>query len=148
MVVQFCAGQDRQQLWCPPRHEIVAPRLAGAAQAHVAGHDQPQGSGQHQPVTANALRRNGVTHTVSHNLPQFLAPGGRACQRIPGGLRGHERVDLEGAQHRLSVLNAQPANPGNVGAQLSRRAAAVQAACYQQLVQPLPRFGQRGHDPR
>jgi hypothetical protein len=36
LLVQFGAGQDRQQLRRPPRHVVVTPALAGSALAQVA----------------------------------------------------------------------------------------------------------------
>jgi len=115
LVVQFGAGQDRQQLRCPPRHAVVTPVLAGAAQAHVACHGQPQGSRQHHRVTPNALLRVAVTRSVSQYLPQFTAFRSLATQRVQGCFR-RERGDLESAQYRLPVLAPQPPDPGNVGA--------------------------------
>jgi hypothetical protein len=115
LLVQFGAGQDRQQPRRPPRRVIVTPALAGAALAQVPCHGQPKGSRQHHDVSPAALLRIAVMLSISQYLPQFPAPGSVTTRHAQGSFRGRERGDLESAQYRLPVLAAQPPNLGNVG---------------------------------
>jgi hypothetical protein len=116
LLVQFGAGQDRQQLRRPPRHAIVAPALAGAALAQVPCHGQPKGSGQHHDASPAALLQIAVMLSVRQYLPQFPAPGSITAWRVQRSFPGRECGDLESAQYRLAVLAAQPPDLGNVGA--------------------------------
>lgn len=146
LLVQFGVGQDRQQLRCPPRHAIVAPALAGAALAQVPCYGQPKGSRQHHDAWPAALPRIAVMPSVSQYLSQFPAPGSITTWRVHPSFPGRERGDLESAQYRLPVLAAQPPNLGNVGPQFPCRVPAIQASCHEQIEEPLPGLGQRGHD--
>jgi hypothetical protein len=116
LLVQFGAGQHRQQLRRPPAHAIVAPALAGTALAQVPGHGHPKGNGQHRGVSPAALLPIAVPLSISQYLPQFPAPGSVTTRRVQGSFRGRERGDLESAQYRLPVLAAQPPDLGNAGA--------------------------------
>lgn len=64
LLVQFGAGQDRQDLRCPPGQVIVTPGLAGAALAQVPCHGQPKGSGQHHDLPPGAVGRIAVAASV------------------------------------------------------------------------------------
>jgi hypothetical protein len=142
----FDVGQDRQQLGRPPRHAVVTPVLAGAALVQMAGQGQPGGCRQHDGVPPAVLLLIAVTVSVSQQVPQFPAPGGPAAKQVQRQVRIGERGDLKGAQYRLPVLATQSANLGDGGPEFRGRVAAVQAPDDEQLVHPLPGFGQRGHD--
>lgn len=141
---QFGLGQDGQQLGCPSRHEIVTAVPAGSALAYVACQGQPQWSRQHHAVAPNALISTAIALSGSDYLPEFPAPGSLVTQPVLARFRS-ERGDLESAKYRLPVLAAQPWNLGDLGAQLPRRAPAIQTSFYEQLIMQLPGLGQRGH---
>jgi hypothetical protein len=105
LLVQFGAGQDRQQPRRPQRRAIVAPAPAGAALAEVPCHAQPEGSRQHHHVPPTAVARIALMLSVSQYLPQFPAPRS-TTRHVQGSFGGRERGDLEGAQDRLPVLTA------------------------------------------
>jgi hypothetical protein len=115
LLVQFGAGQYRQQLRRPLARAVVTPALAGAALAQVPCHGHPKGNRQHRGVPPPLLPV-GVPLSISQYLPQFPAPGSVTARRAQGGFRGRERGDLESAQYRLPVLAAQPLDLGNAGA--------------------------------
>jgi len=147
LFVQFGVGQDRQQLWRPPRHAVVTPILAGTALAQVAGQGQPQGSGQHYRVAPTVLMRISiVAASIRQHLPQLPAPGSPDAGWVHGGCRGAEDGDLEGAQDGLPVLAPQAPNLGHGRPEFQCRVPAVQAPRHEQVVHPLPRLWQRGHD--
>jgi hypothetical protein len=76
LLVQFGVGQDRQQLGRPPPHAVVTPVLAGTALAQVAGHGQPQSSGQRCRVAPTVRMRIAIVAAgISQHLSQFPAPG-------------------------------------------------------------------------
>lgn len=145
LLVQFDPGQNRQQLRTPRRGAFAPPALAGTALAQVPRHGQPEGGRQHHDGPANPLVRIAVRLGVSQYLPQFPAPGS-AARCVQGRLGGGERGNLDGAQYRLPVLAAQPPNLGDVSAKFQCRLLAVQATRHEQVEEPLPGFGQRGHD--
>jgi hypothetical protein len=146
LLVQFGAGQDRQQLRRPLRRAIVRPAMADGALAQMTCHGQPQGRRQHQEVSATALLRIAVTLSISQYLPQLTAPGSITTGRVQGGFRGREQGDLESAQYRLPVLAAEPPNLGNAGAKFQCCLPAVQATRHEQVEEPLPGFRQSGDD--
>jgi hypothetical protein len=116
LLVQFGAGQHRQQLRRPPARAIVPPVLAGTALAQVPCHGHPKGGRQHRDVSPAALLPTAVTLSISQYLPQFPAPGSVTTRRVQVSFGGRERGDLESAQYRLPVLAAQPPDLGNAGA--------------------------------
>jgi hypothetical protein len=146
LLVQFDARQDRQKLRRPPRHVILTPLVAGGALADVGRHGQPQVTRQYQAVALDNLVQAAVTASVGQYLRQLPAPGSLAARPVLDGFRGHERGDLESAQYRLAVLAAQPPGHVRVGAKFPRGIRADQRPSDEQVVHPLPRFGQRGHD--
>ena len=146
LLVQFGAGQHRQQLRPPPARAVVTPALAGTALAQVPGHGHPKGNRQYRSGSTAALLPVAVPLSFSQYLPQFPAPGSATTWRVQGSFRGRERGDLESAQYRLPVLAAQPPDLGNAGAQFQCCVPAVQAPCDEQVEEPLPGFGQRSYD--
>lgn len=116
LLVQFGAGQDRQDLRRPPGQVIVTPGLAGGALAQVPYHGQPKGSGQHHDLPPGAVGRIAVAAGLGQQLPQFPAAGIIAAWLVTVGFPDRERGDLERTQQRLPVLAPQPPDLSDVGA--------------------------------